>query len=252
MNAQKMVMVLLFSLTVLLLGNLQNISGENLDNLSNYSIKLSISPSIVEGGSNTHPIGYVYVVNAKGVPITSDNDIVVELNSENPQIASVPSEIILPANSEFAKFDITSGINGNTVITANLNEKVDFKHIQVGTSSALLPDDLTLELNIPTDQMHVFSNMPFSVYLKTSDGRVVRAPYDIPIDLEYEKSLASPNLDHLVIKTGEYYVWGTITTNDKVGNTFLRAVQSDTQLDTVQKYSNFFYSPVISKFNDLS
>ena len=226
--------VVLFSLAVLLIGNIQNISAENLDNLSSYSIELSISPSQIEEGSNTHPIGYVYIKNIKGTPITSDQDQKIKLISDDPLIASVPNEIILKANSEFAKFDIESGINGDTVITATLNDKTDFKKIQVGTSSSLLPDELILELNIPTDQMHVFSTMPFSVYLKTSDGDVVRAPYDIKVDLEYEEGLASPSSNELVIKAGDYYAWGTISTNEKVGNTFLRAVQNETQLDTAK------------------
>jgi hypothetical protein len=87
--------------------------------------------------------------------------------------------------------------------------------------------------------------MPFSVFLKTADelderdrvlseGAVIRAPYDIEIILDYEKSLAIPNDDRLTIKSGDYYAWGTITTQEKVGNTFLRAIQADTQLDTAQ------------------
>ncbi len=232
-NSSK-IAIFLFSLTILLIGNLPNISAENLDNLSNYSVNLSISPSLIEEGPNTHEIGYVYLENAKGIPITTDNDIKIKLKSDDPSIASVPSEVIFPANSEFVKFEITSGNNGNTVITASYKEKFDFTHIQVGTSKALLPDDISLELNIPTDQMHVFSSMPLSVYLKTSDGNVVRAPYDIIVDLEYEESLAVPSSDKLVIKTGEYFAWGTITTNDKVGNSFIRAVQNETQLDTAK------------------
>ena len=213
-------LVILFSLTILLAGSLQNVSAENLDTLSKYSIKLSLSPSLVEGGSITHPVGYVYLENARGVPITSDKDLSINLMSDDPSIASVPNEIILLSDSEFAKFDIFSGVNGDTVISASLNDKTDFKHIQVGTSSTILPDDLTLELNIPTNQMHVFSEMPFSVYLKTSDGNVVRAPYDITVDLEYEESLSVPSSDQLVIKTGDYYAWGTIMTNEKIGNTY--------------------------------
>lgn len=227
-------MIFVFALALLLPGNLQTTHAENLDKLSNYSIQLSISPSMVEEGSKTHPVGYVYVENAKGIPITSDSDIQIKLTSDNSDIALVPNEITLMANSEFSKFDIVSGETGDTVITATLNDKMDFEHFQVGTESALLPDDLSLELNIPTDQMHVFSDMPFSVYLKTSEGDVIRAPYDIKVNLEYEESLALPNSDNLVIKKGEFYAWGTITTNDKVGNTYLRAVQDETQLDTAK------------------
>ena len=50
--------------------------------------------------------------------------------------------------------------------------------------------------------------MPFSVFLKTYDGVIVRAPNDIEISLEQEDSLASPNSDTMIIKQGEYYAGG--------------------------------------------
>jgi len=46
--------------------------------------------------------------------------------------------------------------------------------------------------------------------------------------------MATPNDDQLTIKAGDYYAWGTITTQEKVGNTFIRAIQADTQLDTAK------------------
>ena len=95
-------------------------------------------------------------------------------------------------------------------------------------------NDLVLELNLPTDEMHVNSKMPFSVYLRTSDNYVIRAPFDIDVNLEYEKSLATPNSDVLTIKKGNYYAWGTLETHEKVGNTFLRAIQNESNLDTAK------------------
>ncbi len=82
--------------------------------------------------------------------------------------------------------------------------------------------------------MHVNSEMPFSVFLQTSDGTVVRAPFDIDLFLEYENSLATPSDEKLVIKQGENYAWGTIKTFEKTGNTFLRVTQPDMQLDSVK------------------
>jgi hypothetical protein len=214
-------------------GNLQPTSAQNLDTLSNYFVHVAITPSDIEEGSKTHPIGYVYVVNKNGVSITSDFDVDVELTSDNPTIASVPEKITFPANASFAKFDITAGENGKTTITAKINEKIGFTDINVGTDDVFLPDDVQLELNIPTDQMHVNSEMPFSVFLK-SEGIVLRAPYDIDVVLDYEKSLAVPNDDVLTIKSGEYYAWGTLSTGEKTGNSFIRAIQTDAQLDTAK------------------
>jgi len=86
-----------------------------------------------------------------------------------------------------------------------------------------MPDDIRLKLSLPTNDMHVNSEMPFSVYLQTDDGNIIRAPYDVDVNLEYESSLLFTSVDNLKIKGGEYYAWGVINTNDEVGNGFLRA-----------------------------
>ena len=225
----------LLSLTLLLTIPLQTATAQNLESLSDYSIKLVISPSHIEEGPSEHPIGYLYVLSRSGIPITSSRDVSITLSSDDPLLASVPEKIILKANEEYASFNVTTGtLTGNTVITATLNSKTTFQEIQVGNTQTHLPDDLILELNIPTDEMHVNSKMPFSVYLKTSDGYVIRAPFDIDVNLEYEKLLAIPNSDMLTIKKGEYYAWGTLETNEKVGNTFLRAIQNESNLDTAK------------------
>jgi len=86
-----------------------------------------------------------------------------------------------------------------------------------------MPDDIRLKLSLPTNNMHVNSEMPFSVYLQTEDGSIIRAPYDIDIEIEYETSLIFTNVDNLKIKSGEYYTWGVINTNDEVGIGYIRA-----------------------------
>ena len=234
MKAKKPI-ILLLSLTLLLSGNLQTTSAQNLEALSDYSIKLAITPSHIEEGIADHPIGYIYILSKSGVAITSSQDVSIMLNSEYPDIASVPKNVILKANAEFASFDISTDIlSGETIITATLNGKTTFQKIQIGNNGNHLPDDITLELNLPTDEMHVNSEMPFSVYLKTLNGNVVRAPFDLDIFLEYEESLAIPDSEKLIIKQGQYYAWGTLSTNDKVGNTFLRAIQTELGLDTAK------------------
>ena len=232
---QKKSLFFLLTITLLLTIPLQTASAQNLESLSDYSIKLAISPSHIEEGPSKHPIGYLYVLSKSGIPITSSRDVSISLISDDPLIASVPEKIILKANEEYASFDVTTGtFTGDTIITATLNSKTTFQEIQVGNAETHLPDDLILELNIPTDEMHVNSKMPFSVYLRTSDGYVIRAPFDIDVNLEYERSLAVPNSDMMTIKKGEYYTWGTLETNEKVGNTFLRAIQNESNLDTAK------------------
>ena len=232
---QKKSLFFLLTITLLLTIPLQFASAQNLEALSDYSIKLAISPSHIEEGPFEHPIGYLYVLSKNGVPITSSNDVSISLNSDNPAIASVPEKIILKANEEYTSFDVTTGtLTGDAVITATLNSKTTFQEIHVGNAETHLPDDFVLELNIPTDEMHVNSKMPFSVYLRNSEDYVIRAPFDIDVNLEYEGILATPNSDVLTIKKGEYYAWGTLETNEKVGNTFLRAIQNESNLDTAK------------------
>ena len=231
MKTKKPIIILL-SIALLLAGNLQPVSAQNLDALSDYSIKLAISPSHLESGVAEHQVGYLYVLSKQGVPIASSNDVPISLNSDDPLIASVPKKIVLKANEEFASFSVTTGEkSGTTTITASLNGKTTFQKIEVGTDKTYLPDDLILELNLPTTKMHVNSEMPFSVYLKTFDGVSVRAPYDIEILLESEELLASPNSEILTIKQGDYYAWGILYAHEKIGNTFLRAINEESGLD---------------------
>ena len=241
--------ILLFSLLISLVSNTHFAFAQNLDN-SEYSIKLAITPSHLELGSGVHHVGYIYVLSKDGIPITSSNDVQIQLVSDHPEIASVPNEITLKANEEYAIFDVTTKtVTGETFVTATLNDKSDFQKIEVGNAETHLPDDIILELNIPTEEMHVNSAMPFSVYLRTSDGNVIRAPFDIDIKIEYEKSLASSASDVLTIKKGEYYAWSTLETNDKVGNTFLRAIQTDSGLDTAKSIKISSTLPTALKIN---
>ncbi len=228
-------LIFLFTLSLILGITIPPVSAQNLDALSNYSIKLAISPPHLETGVTEHDVGYLFVLSKQGVPITSSYDVPVSLSSDDPSIASVPNKVVLKTDEEFVTFPITtSQKSGQTTITATLNGKTTFQKIYVGTDETYLPDDLILELHLPTNEMHVNSEMPFSVFLKTFDGNVVRAPNDISIDFEYEESLASPNSDVLTIKKGNYYAWGTVSAFEKTGNTFLRATYDDVGLDVAK------------------
>jgi hypothetical protein len=234
MNTKKPTLFLL-ALTLLLAGNLQPASAQNLNELSDYSIKLAISPDHLESGVAEHPVGFLYVLSKHGVPITSSYDVPVSLSSDDPSIASVPDKVILKANKEFVTFPIiTSEKSGKTTIAASLNGKDTFQKIEVGTDKTYLPDDLILELNLPTTEMHVNSEMPFTVYLKTTDDVLVRAPDDIEILLENEESLASPNSKVLTINEGDYYAWGVLSAHELTGNTFLRAIHEESGLDVAK------------------
>ncbi|MGY5144280.1 MAG: hypothetical protein ACW9XH_07330 [Candidatus Nitrosopumilus sp. bin_32a] len=228
-------LIFLLALSLLFGGNSHSASAQNLEALSDYSIKLAISPSHLESGIAEHQAGYLFVLSKHGVPITSSYDVPVSLSSDDSSIASVPNKIILKANKEFVSFPITTTEkSGTTTITANLNGKITFQKINVGTDETYLPDDLVLELNLPTNKMHVNSEMPFSVFFKTTDGVIVRAPTDIKITLESDGLLASSDSGTLTISKGSYYAWGILHAHDKVGSTFLRAIHEESGLDVAQ------------------
>ena len=228
-------LTLLLTISLLLGITLQPAYAQNLDALSDYSIKLAISPNHLETGIAEHDVGYFFVLSKHGVPITSSYDVPISLSSDDPSVVSVPNKIILKADEEFVTFPITTTEkSGQTTITATLNGKTTFQKIYVGTDETYLPDDLILELHLPTTEMHVNSEMPFSVYLRTYDGSVVRAPDDISIKFEYEESLAFPSSDVLTIKKGDYYAWGIVSALEKTGNTFLRATYDDVGLDVAK------------------
>jgi len=234
MKTKKPIIIIL-AIALLFGGNLHSASAQNLEALSDYSIKLAISPSHLESGVAEHPVGYLFVLSKHGVPITSTYDVPVSLNSDDPSIVSVPNTIILKANDEYVTFPITTTEkSGSTTITANLNGKITFQKIDVGTDETYLPDDLILELNLPTNKMHVNSEMPFSIFLKTTDGVIVRAPNDIEIILEDDELLASSDSGTLTISKGSYYAWGILQAHDRVGNTFLRAIHEESGLDVAK------------------
>lgn len=207
---------------IMMSGNLVMVSAQQEN--SNLILRIDISPSSIEQTQAVHKIGHVWLENKLGNPIAFPNDIVINLESDNSQIISIPQVITIPANSEHAVFDLTStGIKGQAKIFASYGDQTVFDMISVGDRDVDITNDLHLVINLPTSEMNVNSQMPFSLYLENSEGVVAQAPFDIPVSIEYEESLVTVESHDLIIKKGNSYVWGTITTKDKVGNAFVRA-----------------------------
>jgi len=202
---------------------------------SRYIVKLQLAPSNVDTKNTSHSIGYVNLINKNGFAIQAPQDLAIGLESSDPSIASVPGIVTIPKNHNFAVFDVQVGsISGEATISTTFNDKNDYADLIVGGIESSMPDDIQLRINLPTNKMHVNSEIPFSVYLETSEGEIIRAPYDITIDLEYEISLLKPNKEKMVIKNGDYYVWGTLKTMKEVGNSFLRATFEKFGIDTAK------------------
>jgi len=225
------------SLLVILFSNLMFSAPAQASILSldNVYVELYLAPSHVEVGEATYSIGYVNLVNKNGISVKPTDDLIIELSSGNPAIASVPSEVIIQQDSLFGTFDINVGNNeGETAIYANFNDQTVFQNLIVGENNIGVPDDVELIIHLPSKEMHVESEMPFSVFLQTSDGTIIQAPYDIEVALDYEDALIELDSNNIVIKKGSYYVWGIIKTNDKVGTAFIKTSQNDLKLQTAQ------------------
>ena len=225
--------IVLFIAAILLPANI--VPSFSQTSLDNYLVKISISPSQVDKLDSIHKIGYVNLVNKNGLAVKAPQDIAIGLESDDPSIASVPAAVTIKKDNNFAIFEIKTGnLHGETVISTLFNDKIDFEKLKVGGSDNSMPDDIRLKLALPTNNMHVNSEMPFSVYLETAEGDIIRAPYDLEIDLEFETSLLFTNEVALTIKEGDYYSWGVVNTNDEVGNGFLRASFERFGIDTAE------------------
>src|SRR3989337_2142928 len=242
---------ILFLIAILLPANIVPVfSQTSSNNFESFLVELSLSPSHVDEYDSTHSVGYVNLVSKNGLAVKAPQDIAVGLESDDPSIVSVPTSVTIPKGHNFAIFDIqTRDKDGETTISTIFNDKIDFKNFKVGGADDSMPDGISLKINFPTNNMHVNSEMPFSVYLQTSDGDIIRAPYDIEIDFNYEKSLLHTSTEKMIIKKGTYYTWGIINTYEEVGNGFLRASFDRFGIDTSENIEITSSLPVALAIN---
>jgi len=201
----------------------------------NTSIEVRLAPSQIEAEEGTYSIGYVNLINRAGVPVKSLQDVTIRLSSAYPDIASVPEFVTIKADDLYATFDVKVGDSkGTTTIFANYGGQTVFQELLVGETKIELPDNLELVIHLPSKEMHVDSEMPFSVFLQNTEGDVIQAPYDILIRLDYEDSLISLNEIQWIIKKGAYYAWGVVSTGELVGTAFIRASQDELNIHTAE------------------
>jgi hypothetical protein len=190
---------------------------------SDVTLDLSMVTSAVEAGAASHSIGYVRLFdNSTGEPVLAASNIEVSLLSGDASIAFVPSRVMIPAGSDYARFDVeVSDFAGDTEISAAYGGQTVTREFRVVDAVSLI-ENVDLVINLASDMMQVASEMPFSVYLESS-GSIMQAPEDIMVKLEYEKSLVELSSSSIVIKKGSYYALGTISTLEKSGNAFIKA-----------------------------
>lgn len=195
------------------------------------NIQLSLTPSILESGSGTYSVGYLSIKNTAGLPIPSSGDIEIQLTSSDPTVASVPSSVVIPKGHDYARFDVTTGDDGQTEISAQYKGKASSQKFRVGDLPIIIPEDSELMINLPSNLMRVNTEMPIAVFLQYN-GTILKAHKDISISFEYEKSLIIPRDDKIIIKKGDYYALTTIKTLERVGNSFIKVSTPEFQLNT--------------------
>jgi len=201
----------------------------------NIFLRLEFSPSVVEPGVAKYSIGYVQIVDSEGSPVLAPEDLVIELTSSDPSIASVPSEVILSVNMDYVNFPISvTDREGVADITASFQGQGPTRQFRVGGIKVDVPLNVDLALNIPTSNMHVGSVMPVSVFLNNS-GTILQAPKDIKVRFEYERSLLQMQNDEVTIKQGNYYAITNIRTLDKTGTAFIKTITDEPPLETIDR-----------------
>lgn len=199
--------------------------------------QLHLTPSTIESGKVTRSPGYINIVNSTGFTVLAPRDLEITLSSQDPTVASVPTSVVIPKDHQYARFDINVGTEGETEISAIFQDQIiSQKFIVVGISGAA-PTGLKIQINLPTTNMNVNTQMPVSVSLQTTDGTLIVAPKDIEVLLDYERSLIKLDDTKITIKEGTYYGLTTVRTLGQVGNAFIRATATGEQ--TLSAIANF-------------
>lgn len=221
-NSSEKAFLIISTVFILISGNIVLVSAQS--EKSNIFVKIGFAPSKIEHTGSEYKIGYVWFENKNGNIITAQKDMIVNLESDKPEIATVSDQITIPAGQEFGTISVnTHEMTGVVTIFASYNDQSALGTLTVGEQDFTSQNNLRLVINLAATEMNVNTQVPFSFYLVNSDGEITQAPFDIPILIEYEESLVNVEAPDLTIKKGNSYVWGIIQTKDKVGNAFLRA-----------------------------
>ena len=130
---KQFLMAIFFSI-LLTTGFVSNSSAQlTISDLQNAVVELRLAPQHTEIGDAVHNIGYVNLINKNGFLVKPYEDVTITLSSENTNIVKVPNSITIKANENFATFELTtSGVEGQTTISANYNDQTVYQTFFVG------------------------------------------------------------------------------------------------------------------------
>ena len=218
--------------TVISLSLFQVLSTSAQDVPDDLAIQLHLSPSQVEGGTATYPIGYINIVNGDGFPILTLSDLPIELISEDPSIVSVPSEVVISQSRDYVKFNVQVGEQeGTTIIHAIFQDQKVSQKFRVGGINIGVPIDTDLKIHLPVSEMHVGTQVPISVFLEHG-GAILQTPKDIEVRLNFQNDIVDLESDIITIKKGDFYSTTTLSTLQKTGFAFIKARTTEPPLDS--------------------
>lgn len=225
--------IILFLLTTIIsLSLFQVLSTTAQEVPEDLTIQLHLSPSQIEGGVATYPIGYINIVNGDGFPILTLTDLPIELISEDPSIASVPSEVVISQSRDYVKFDVKVGEQeGTTIIYAIFQDQRVSQKFRVGGINIGVPIDTDLKIHLPVSEMHVGTQVPISVFLE-HEGAILQTPQDVKVRFSFQNDMVDLESDIITIKKGDFYSTTTLSTLQKTGFAFIKARTEEPPLDS--------------------
>lgn len=233
MKSQKLLVFCVSVLAILIFSQIVQISIPE-TSAEEIFLDLLLVPPIIVAGERTLSIGYVNIVDGDGVPVLAGDDIKISLVSSDPTIATVSPKIVIPKGQHYANFNVNVGnIDGNAEISAILEDQIVVQNLIIGSIKPTYPDDLELAILIPSTEMHVNTEMPLSVILKSSDGAIITAIEDTVVSLDYEEFLIEPTNKKIILKKGSQYGITSLKSLEETGNAFIRAKIEDLNLNSV-------------------
>ena len=85
-------LLVLLTISVLVSANVFPAMAQSSTVTKNLLVNIQLAPSHVDTKNSVLPIGYVNLVNSKGIAVKAPQDLLIELESDDPEIASVPSK----------------------------------------------------------------------------------------------------------------------------------------------------------------
>lgn len=172
----------------------------------NNQISLTLAPVKLPSDGRTYSNLYVQITGPNGTPRISKSDIAIQLNSSNSVVATVPSEITIPAGSTFTSVPVkVSSQPGSTKIIA-IAGGYDSSSTELQTFDTYgATHPLKLEVSLIPPVLNPGSDPGIMVVrLVDSAGQPVPAASPMTISITNSSQTAAQVPSEVVIPTGSF------------------------------------------------